>query len=87
GFWAAQALTIGIFASALLHPICMAATIGLYLLYPPLPPGAGLALVLLTGANLLVLVAGYTTAILITGRGLRRLGISGFFGTLATMPL
>ena len=87
GFWAAQALTIGVFVSALVHPICMAATIILYIAFPLLPDGAGLALLLLTGVNLCVLLAGYGTGCILTRRALMKRGILGWTGTLASMPL
>lgn len=86
GFWAAQVLTLGVFASVLLHPICMAATVVLFALYPSLPPNAGLALVVLSGANLFVLVGGYGISIILTRRALRRRGLRRWYGTLATMP-
>lgn len=87
GFWAAQALTIGVFASVLLHPLCMVATLALYATYPVLPDGAGPAFLLLAGMNLFVLFAGYAIGIVLTRRALRRRGISGWIGTLATMPV
>lgn len=87
GFWAAQALTLGVFASVLLHPFCMAATLVFFILYPVLPEDAGPALMLLAALDVAVLVAGYGLAILLTRRALVRRGISGWTGTLATMPL
>lgn len=87
GFWAAQVLTLGVFASVLLHPICMAVTVALYAAYPLLPQSAGLALLLLAGVNLFVLLAGYGLGILLTRRALMRRGIFGWWGTLVTMPL
>jgi glycosyltransferase XagB len=87
GFWIAQAMTIGVFASALLHPICLAATIVLAMAYPGLPEQAGLVLVAIAGLNLLVFVAGYGLAIYLTRDALRRRGIFGWRGTLATMPV
>jgi cellulose synthase/poly-beta-1,6-N-acetylglucosamine synthase-like glycosyltransferase len=86
GFWIAQAMTIGVFASALLHPICLAATIMLAVAYPGLPEQAGLVLVAIAGLNLLVFVAGYGLGIYLTRDALRRRGIFGWHGTLATMP-
>jgi cellulose synthase/poly-beta-1,6-N-acetylglucosamine synthase-like glycosyltransferase len=86
GFWAAQVLTLGVFASVLLHPVCMAATVALLVLYPALPQGAGLVFVMLSGVNLFVLVAGYAISIMLTRRALLRRGIHHWHGTLATMP-
>lgn len=87
GFWAAQVLTLGVFASVLLHPLCMAATVVLFVLYPVLPQDAGFALVVLAGVNLFVLVAGYAVSIMLTRRALVRRGLRGWHGTLATMPV
>ena len=87
GFWAAQALTIGIFGSALLHPICMAVTLALFILQPGLPAGASYFVITLTGLNLLVLVSGYGVAIIAGRRALYQLGITGWIFPLATMPI
>ena len=86
GFWVAQAVTIGVFASALLHPLCLAATLVLVALHPALPDQAGFATVAIAGLNLLVFIAGYALAIVLTRQALRQRGISGWHGTLATMP-
>lgn len=87
GFWAAQVLTLGVFASVLLHPLCMAATLVLWVLYPSLPKDAGVVFFLLAGVNLLVLVSGYAISIVLTRRALRKQGIAGWHFTIATMPL
>lgn len=87
GFWAAQALTIGVFASVLLHPLCMGATVALWIAYPVLPKGTGPAFVLLSGLNLAVLLSGYGASIMLTRRALLRRGITGWHGTLASMPV
>lgn len=87
GFWASQALTLGVFVSVLLHPLCMLATVILAVLYPALPRDVGLTYVLLSGVNFSVLVAGYGVSMMLTRRALRRRGISAWHGTLATMPL
>jgi cellulose synthase/poly-beta-1,6-N-acetylglucosamine synthase-like glycosyltransferase len=87
GFWVAQAVTIGVFASVLLHPICLAATFALLALYPALPEGAGLAVIVVSGINLLVFIAGYVLGIMLTRDALRHRGIFGWHATLATMPI
>lgn len=86
GFWTMQAMTLGVFASALLHPLCMALTIVLLITHPVLPVGAGVGLILLAGLNLFILLAGYGLAIALARRGLHRRGIFGWLGTLVTMP-
>ncbi|MGH6629518.1 MAG: glycosyltransferase family 2 protein, partial [Burkholderiales bacterium] len=59
GFWTAQALTLGVFVSALVHPFCLAATL-LLLFFGPAPPlQTNLLVVGLAGLNLLVFVLGY----------------------------
>lgn len=87
GFWVAQAVTIGVFASALLHPLCLLATFVLLALHPALPEGAGLAAIAIAGVNLLVFFAGYVLAIVLTRDALRQRGLPGGQGTLATMPV
>lgn len=86
GFWAAQAMTLGVFASSLLHPFCIAGTVVLYLLYPTLPEGAGPGMAAVAGLNLFVLVAGYGLSIAAGRKALRLRGIRGWAVTLATMP-
>ncbi|MEI8177988.1 glycosyltransferase family 2 protein [Aestuariivirga sp.] len=87
GFWAAQVLTLGVFASVLLHPLCMAATVVLWVIYPTFPRDAGAVFLLLSGINLSVLVAGYAISITLTRRALLKHGVAGAHVTLATMPL
>ena len=86
GFWVAQAVTIGVFASALLHPLCLIATLVLIAIHPVLPEQAGPAVIVIAGINLLVFIAGYVLAIVLTRDALRRRGVLGWRGTLATMP-
>ncbi len=86
GFWAMQAMTLGVFASTLLHPLCMILTVFLYAVNPLAPEGAGPWLVALAGLNLLVLVSGYAVTLLIAVRGLRLRGIEPSPVTLLTMP-
>lgn len=86
-FWTIQATTIGVFASALLHPLCMAVTAALLVLTPQLPADAGVIVYALAGLNLLILAAGYGVSMYIAGRVLRRRGISGWYLAIATMPL
>ncbi len=86
GFWAAQALTIGVFASALLHPFCLAGTLALFF-FQPWSQDPGLAMTALGGLNLLVFVLGYAVSIAAGYRALRRRGITGWIFPLATMPV
>lgn len=87
GFWAAQAMTIGVFASSLLYPLCLVITVALYATRPLLTDGAGLWLAGLAGLNFLIFVAGYVVMVLLGRRALRRRGISGWLVPLFTMPI
>jgi len=87
GFWVVQAVTLGVFASALLHPLCLLATIWLLLTYPLLPDSPGILSFAVAGVNLLVFIAGYGLSILLTRQALGKRGIFGWHGTLATMPV
>ena len=57
-----------------------------YLAYPMIPEGAGLVFVALAGLNVFVLLSGYGLAVAIARLALKRRGISGWTGTLLTMP-
>lgn len=87
GFWAAQALTIGVFASVLVYPLCMVATAWLLLAYPALPEDAGAGLLAVAGLNVFVFLAGYATSLILASRALRLRGLDGWHGTLFSMPL
>ena len=87
GFWAAQALTLGVFASALLHPFCLAASIALYLSTPMTEDGAHPLMLLLAGINLLVFAGGYGVTFLVSSRALKRRGLFGWYVPLITMPV
>lgn len=84
GFCAVQALTLGIFLSALLHPLFLA---GLVITPANLPSGANIVMCGLTGLNLVVLLTGYAGAILAGRKALRRSGITGWALPLATIPV
>lgn len=87
GFWTAQAVTLGVFASVLLHPFCLVLTVWLMTSQPLAPDGAGLAVLAAAALNLLVLVAGYALSILLTWKALARRGIGQRRVTLLTLPL
>ena len=86
GFWAAQAFTLGVFVSALIHPFCIALSLAFYLAGPILHAGASLSLLMLAGINLLIFVAGYGVTLAVAVRALRRGGIFGWIVPLASMP-
>ena len=87
GFWLVQAATLGVFASALLHPVCLAGTVALAVLTPPLGPDASLLQIGLAGLNLLILVAGYGTTMAAGAIALRRRGLRNWIVPLMTMPI
>ncbi len=86
GFWTFQAVTAGVVASALLHPVCIALTLWLMVTGRAMPGEAGLVPVMLAGLSLAVFVSGYGVAFIAGRRALRRLGIGGWWLSLATMP-
>ncbi len=86
GFWTAQAMTLGVFASALLHPFCLIGSVALYLVGAVEVEGQRGTPLALAGVNLLVFVAGYGVTIVLAARTLARRGISGWYLPLATMP-
>lgn len=87
GFWTMQALTLGVFASALLYPAGIALTVIFYRSGILLPADAGPVTRLLLGANLLAFFAGHATAILLMRRAARRHEISCSWLTLASVPI
>jgi cellulose synthase/poly-beta-1,6-N-acetylglucosamine synthase-like glycosyltransferase len=80
GFWTLQALTAGIFFSALFHPFLMAITIWLFVLDP-------FQVSVTTMLNLEVFVLGYGVAMLAGAKALRQRGLKGWWFTIATMPI
>jgi glycosyltransferase XagB len=85
-FWAMQAMTMGVFLSALLHPFALA------LIIWPFISGSGLAIpeslldTGLAGLSLAVLAAGYGVSMAAGIAGLRRLHYHGWWFTIATLP-
>ncbi len=86
GFWALQACTIGVFISALLHPICTVATAVVLVANADAPEGASLIACGLAGLNIVVLAAGYASAAIAGHKALRQQGITGWMFPLATLP-
>lgn len=79
GFWTLQALTAGIFFSALFHPFLMALTVW-FLVADPFHVSVT------TMLNLEVFVLGYGVAMLAGAKALRQRGLNGWWFTIATMP-
>jgi cellulose synthase/poly-beta-1,6-N-acetylglucosamine synthase-like glycosyltransferase len=84
GFWSLQALTAGIFFSALFHPFLLALSLWAFVVNPPY---ASVATMLLAGLNLEVFVLGYGVAMLAGAKALRQRGLKGWWFTIATMPI
>ena len=87
GFWASQAYTAGLVASALFHPFCLGLTVWLIATGRALTADAGVFATIVAGINLAVLVAGYAVTILAGRKAIRRKGVAGWYFTLATMPI
>jgi cellulose synthase/poly-beta-1,6-N-acetylglucosamine synthase-like glycosyltransferase len=87
GFWVIQAATLGVFASSLLHPLCLIAMLWVAVSETAAPGRTGLIFVVMAGVNLLVFVAGYLLSILLARQALRQHAITGWHGTLASMPI
>lgn len=84
GFVTAQVMTIGIFASTLLHPLLLALT--LWQLQPSQLPTTAAGF-LLSGLGVAVLFMGYATAMITCRQGLKHIGASGWTFTLLTIPV
>lgn len=80
GFWTLQALTAGIFFSALFHPFLMALTVWMFVANP-------FHVSVTTVLNLEVFVLGYGVAMLAGAKALHPRGLKGWWLTIATMPL
>lgn len=86
GFWAAQAVTFGVFASALLHPVCLIATIVSFVLFPAAAQNHADAFI--GGLTLFVLLAGHGAAMAAGWRALGRRRLRrGRLATVLTMPV
>ncbi len=87
GFWTIQCMSLGVFASALLHPFLLAHSLWFFLsgrvqeeLVTPLHGGA----IGLSGA---ILLLGYGASMACAQRGLAKLGYWHWSGTILSMPL
>jgi glycosyltransferase XagB len=81
GFLTLQTVTLGVFASALLHPFLVAHT-----LWTLSPGQISRVNLLLAGFSLAILVAGYGFAIATNLMGLRRAGLPVTWGLLLSLP-
>lgn len=87
GFWIAQCLTLGVFGSALLHPLLLA--FGIWSLLPGnmarLPNST--AAHLMAGFAVAILAGGYAVAMMLAAKGLSRQGLKRRWPVIATLPL
>jgi cellulose synthase/poly-beta-1,6-N-acetylglucosamine synthase-like glycosyltransferase len=79
GFWTLQALTAGVFFSALFHPFLMALSVWFVVANP-------FHVSVTTMLNLEVFVLGYGVAMLAGAKALRQLGLRCRWSTIASMP-
>ncbi len=86
GFWIIQGMTIGIFVSALLHPLLLAHSIWQLLPRQIAASGDSMATTVAASACLAMLLAGYIVAGLTARLGLRRIGIFSCWKILAGVP-
>lgn len=87
GFLAIQAMTLGVFASALFHPILLLVALWNFLPHNLAGINASFAGSAFSGLSLAVLLAGYGSAIATSNRGLRQIGALGWTSVLASIPL
>jgi glycosyltransferase XagB len=87
GFWVLQACTIGVFASALLHPLLLILTICQLYVYPPFSPGEPSFVTAVNGLNLFIFILGYGVSMYAANKALRLRGRRNWWGTIATMPV
>jgi glycosyltransferase XagB len=87
GFMTLQCMTLGVFASALLHPLLFAS--GVWCLLPSHVAKANQDPVqmLLAGLNLFLLVAGYTTAAIAMRHGMSRVHLPRWPFLVCTLPV
>jgi glycosyltransferase XagB len=86
GFWTMSAMTFGVFASAILHPVLIVKTaMDVASSAPPLT--RSMLTDTLIGVSILLFLSGYLTAALIAWRGFRSKGLRCFSFTIATMPI
>ncbi|MFM8747406.1 MAG: glycosyltransferase family 2 protein [Aestuariivirga sp.] len=87
GFWIMQALTLGVFVSALLYPSGLVLVLAFYGSGGMLRQNASVALNCLLGVNLVAFIAGHASAILLMRRGARSHGLRCSWIAVATVPL
>jgi glycosyltransferase XagB len=87
GFMAVQAMTVGVFASSLLHPLLLVAALLNFLPAKLTVQTSTFSGAAVSGLSLVILLAGYVSAIATCEKGLHRIGIFGWSRVLCTIPL
>jgi glycosyltransferase XagB len=87
GFWVVQAMSIGVFLSALLHPLWMVHVIWFFASGEATRQAAMPGQALLIAINVVILTLGYGAGLLLARGGLQRLGYRHWWSTLLTIPL
>jgi glycosyltransferase XagB len=87
GFCVIQAMTLGIFASALLHPVLLLITLWHFMPAQMLNYPHSFFSHVISGFSLTMLLAGYVAAIWASQKGLRRIGATHWTKVLLTIPL
>jgi glycosyltransferase XagB len=87
GFLAVQAMTLGVFLSALLHPILLLTALWNFLPGPISEITSTYFGSAASGLSLVILVAGYVSAILASKNGLQKIGALGWTSVLASIPV
>jgi glycosyltransferase XagB len=87
GFLTLQCMTLGVFASALLHPVLFAS--GVWCLLPShlANPQGSIWSSLLSGLDLLLLVAGYAVAAITMRQGMKRVHLPSWPKLAVTLPV
>lgn len=87
GFFAVQAMTLGVFVSALLHPLLLGIALRNLLPDKVTEATATFSGSLMAGLSLMILLVGYVSAIATSKKGLQRIGVFGWKKVLLSIPL
>jgi glycosyltransferase XagB len=87
GFWVASTMTLGVFLSAALYPLCLAKVM-FDIVVQPLPENLSTLNDVLTGLAIVLFACGYVCALLVARQGLGSKPLSGpWIFALLTMPV
>ncbi len=87
GFWIMQAVTFGVFISALLHPLLLALTIRSLWLIDASNASLFSFATWADGASLMIFATGYGASLWLAARTMRRNAMVGWWPALVTLPL